>query len=258
MKKITTISILAFLAISGAVTSCKKSSSTTPAPTPTTPTSSGTTPSPAMGNVDGGFVSLRTEMTTVTAGIPFAITSETGLATFFTATGNNSAFIDGGAVSVNTNVLAKQSNNSYLKLASIGMTPTDLSFSSGSNWSIGGAGSVPAFTFNHTVAFPTFTGTLPDSIVRSSGITVSLSGKVSNADSVILFVAQGSKYVSRTVAGSASSVSISATDLASLGVVTDKSAVLEVVPYRVTLHTQGSKTYAFIKELASVKNINIQ
>jgi hypothetical protein len=166
--------------------------------------------------------------------------------------------VDGGAVSVNTFALTKQSNNSYFKTAGMGMTPADLDFDSdNSNWSVGGAGSVPAFTYNHSVAFPDFTGTVPDSIPRANALTVSLSGKVSNADSVILLVAAGSTSVYRTVAGTASSVSIPAADLATLPMVTNKSAIVEVVPYRVTVSTHGGKHYAFIKEYAAVKSVNV-
>ncbi len=139
-----------------------------------------------------------------------------------------------------------------------GLTPSDLDFNTGSNWNVGGASSVPAFSYNHTASFPDYTGSLPDSIVRSSGLTISLSGKVSNADSVILVIAAGSTSIVRTVAGSASSVTVSSGDHAGLPVITNKSAIVEIVPYRVSTSTHSGKTYAFIKEFAATKSINIQ
>lgn len=258
MKKITTIPILACIAIAATVSSCKKDKNTTPTPTPT-PTPTSNTPTINTGSVDGALISLVTESTTVTMGIPVTVSTETAVASFYSVTGTGGTMIDGGTVSVNTYALDKQTNNSYTKVASIGMSPSSLNFSSNSsNWSVGGAGSVPAFTHNDNASFPDYTGTLDSVVTRSSGITVSLSGKVSNADSVILFIAAGSTYVSRTVAGSASSVTLSASDLASLPAVSDKTAILEVVPYRYTVQNKGGKNYAFIKEFAATKSINIQ
>ncbi len=258
MKKITTISICACMAIAaGSFTSCKKNNNNNNT-TPTTPTTSSTTPpTPTPSGVDGALVSLLMNVTTVTAGFPVTVSTGTALAVFYSPAGSTT-MVDGGAVSVNGFSLTKQSNNSYIKTIEAGMTTMDLNFSTdNSNWSVGGAGSVPAFTYNHSVTFPEFTGTVPDSVVRSAGVTIALTGKVNAADSVLLFIAAGSKSITRTVAGSASSVTISASDLSGWSAVSDKSAVLEVVPYKVTMSAQGGKNYAFIKEYAAVKNINI-
>lgn len=253
MRKLTIIPVVVCITLAGSMVSCKKSSNNN-----TTPTTSTSTPTISMGSVDGGMVSLKTNVTTVTSGFPVTITTESAVASFFSATGGSS-MVDGGTVSVNSNALDKQSNNSYTKTATIGMTPSDLGFgTNNSNWSVGGAGSVPAFTYNDNATFPAFTGSVPDSIVRGSGVTVSLGGNVSNADSVILFIVHGSVTVMKTFAGSASSATLTSSDLSSLPVVTDKSAIMEVVPYRYTTSTQGGKHYAFVKELAVVKSINIQ
>ncbi len=252
------LAILFFTAaVSYGISSCVKTPSTSVTPTPT-PTSPSSTPTPTVASVDGALVSLRLDVTTVTAGIPISITTESALASFYSTTGGTT-MIDAGTVSVNSLSLEKQSSNSYYKTATIGMTPSTLSFSSGSSWSVSGAGSVPAFTYNNSADFPSFTGTVNDSIItRSSGITVSLSGNVSNADSVILFIAAGSTSVHKTVAGSAGSITLTASDLSGLPVVSNKSAFLEVIPYRVLLNTFGTKHYAFIKEYAFVKSVNVQ
>lgn len=255
MKKLISIPVIAAVVLTGTLGSCTKKT-TTPT-TPTTTTSSTTTPTPAVGSVDGVLVSLRLDVVTVTMGIPVSISNENATASFYTATGGTT-MADAGAVSVNSIALAKQSNNTYYKTSGVGMTPADLDFNSNnSNWSVAGAGGVAGFTYNHSVSFPDFTGTVPDSIARASSLTVSLSGKVSNADSVILFIAAGSSSVYRTVSGSATSVTIPASELSALPVVTNKTAIVEVVPYRVTMSTQGGKNYAFIKEYAAVKMVNI-
>lgn len=255
MKKITILFFAA--AFSYGISSCVKTPSTTVTPTPT-PTSPSSTPTPTVASVDGVLVSLRIDVTTVTAGIPFSLITESAVASFYSTTGGTT-MVDAGSVSVNSLSLTKQSSNSYYKTATLGMTPSDLSFSSGSNWSVGGAGSIPSFTYNNSASFPSFTGSVTDSVItRSSGLTISLSGNVSNADSVILFVAAGSTSVVKVVSGSAASVTLSASELSGLPVVTNKTAFLEVIPYRVLLNTFSSKHYAFIKEYALVKSVNIQ
>jgi len=210
-----------------------------------------------VGSVDGVLVSLRIDMNTVTAGYPITLTTENAVASFYTATGATT-FADAGTVSVNSINLEKQTNNTYYKTATTGMTPADMGFNStNSSWSVGGAGSVPAFTYSHNVPFPTFSGTIPESVTRTSGLSISLGSTVSNADSIILFMVKDSVTLTRTFAGTATSISVSAADLAAFPAVTDKSAMLEIVPYRVVLKMQGTKKYAFIKEYAAVRMVNI-
>ncbi len=254
MKRLVIIPVSALL-FATSLYSCKKSSSSTPTPTPTPTTTS--TPTPTTGDVDGALISLKIDVATAVAGVTYTITTETGVATFFPSAGNHGTYVDGGAVTVNTVALEKQTNNSYTKTATTGQTPADLSFDGGSSWTVAGNGSVPAFTYSHTAAFPTFTGDIPASITRSAGLTITLSGNVSGADSVIVLIAAGTKSVTHTVGGSASSVTFSASDLAVFSTVTDNTAILEVDPYRLTVKAEGGKNYAFVKERAVVKNINI-
>jgi hypothetical protein len=196
-------------------------------------------------------------MNTVTAGYPITLTTENAVASFFTSTGATT-FVDAGTVSVNSINLEKQTNYTYYKTATTGMTPADMGFNStNSSWNISGAGSVPAFNYDHNVPFPKFTGTIPETVSRSSGLSISVGGNISNADSIILFMVKDSVSLIRTFSGNATSISLSASDLSAFPAVTDKSAILEVVPYRVTLKAQGTKTYAFIKEYAAVRMVNI-
>ncbi len=261
MKRITNISVCVCLALLSTFTACKKAEDVTPTPTPTTPTTPTTTttstPSPKVGSVDGVLVSLRVDMNTVTAGYPITLTTENAVASFFTSTGATT-FVDAGTVSVNSINLEKQTNYTYYKTATTGMTPSDMGFNStNSSWSVGGAGSVPAFNYDHNVPFPKFTGTIPETVTRSSGLSISVGGDISNADSIILFMVKDTVSLIRTFSGNATSISLSASDLTAFPAVTDKSAILEIVPYRVTMKAQGSKNYAFIKEYAAVRMVNI-
>lgn len=244
------------IALIVSLNSCKKDDSSA---SPSTSGSNGSTPSPQVGNVDGSLVSLETNVTTTAGGFPFTITTETGVATFFATTGNNSAFINAGTVSVNTYSLDKQSNNSYVKSATVGQTPASLNFSSqSSNWIVSGAGAVPAITYNHTSNFPSFTGVIPSSINRANSLTISLGSDVNDADSVIVFITKGNVSITRTFSGSALSAVIPSSALTSLPVVTDNSALIEVIPYSINLQLFSGKNYAFVKEQANVKSINIQ
>ena len=236
--------------------SCKKDDSSA---SPSTSGSNGSTPSPQVGNVDGALVSLQTDITTNAGGFPFTVTTETGIATFFATTGNNSAFINAGTVSVNTYPLDKQSNSSYLKSATVGQTPSSLNFSSqSSNWIVSGAGTVPAITYNHTSNFPSYTGIIPTNIIRANGLTISLGSDVNDADSVIVFITKGNVTITRTYSGTAVSAVIPSSALSSLPVVTDNSALIEVIPYSINVQSFSGKNYAFVKEQANVKSINIQ
>jgi len=261
MKRTSTKLLLTGLCLAITVASCKKDEPATPTTTPTTPTtpttSASTAPTPATGSVDGLLLSLMLDVNTTTAGYNVKVKTENAMASFFPATGS-STMIYGGAVSVNSISLDTTANNSYFKTATVGMTPSDLDFEGGhANWSIGGAGSVPAFTYNYNSTFPEYTGTVPESITRSSGLTISLGSNISGADSVIIFIAKGSTSLTRTFAGSASSATISASDLAAFPAVTDKTAILEIVPYKLTTRTQSGKTYAFVKEYAAVRYVNM-
>lgn len=263
MKKLAIIFASVCIAFAASISSCKKDTTnvtTTPTVTPTpTTTATPTAPAPTVSNVDGAMVSLKLDFAYNAGGFPVSITTENALATFFASTGSTGTMVDAGTVSVNSIALEKQTNNSYYKTATVGMTPTSLSFgTTTSSWSVGGAGSVAAFTYNHSVTFPNYTGTMPDTVTRSSGITVTFTGKVSNADSIIVMIAAGSTSILRTYPGTAASATISAADLGALPVVSDNTGIIEVVPYRVTLKMEGTKNYAFIKQYAAVKNICIK
>ncbi|MBX2904698.1 MAG: hypothetical protein KF744_01580 [Taibaiella sp.] len=261
MKRTTTKLLLTGLCLAMTVASCKKDDTTTPTTTPTTPTtpttSAATAPTPVTGSVDGLLLSLMLDVNTTTAGYNVQVKTENALASFFSATGSTT-MVDGGAVSVNSVTLEKQTNNSYFKTATVGMTPSDLSFDGGhSNWSVGGAGSIPGFTYDYNSTFPEYSGTVPETITRSSGLTITLGSNLSGADSVIIFIAKDDKSITRTYAGSASSATISAADLAALPAVTDKTAILEIVPYKIKMQTISGKSFAFVKEYAAVRYVNI-
>lgn len=265
-KQILFLSAVALLAFS---TSCNKDSDS-PTPNPPTnpnvpdpanpdPTQSGPTPAtPVISGAYGTLISviMKYSVTNEFLPDPIVVESQVGIAAFPAA--NSTDFLPAGTVSVNGYDLEKADNNSYYVTATAGMTPSTLEFSGSSEWSVSGAGSIAAFTYDHIISFPNFTGSLPSSITKSNGVTVSLDGSVNGADSVYLVVTAGDQYIQTAVGGNASSISLSAAELQNLPVVSDNTAFLQIVPFRVTLETLNSNQYAFVKQQAVVTAVNIQ
>lgn len=244
---------------------CKKDNTTTNNTTATSPVPSPVTPTIGSG-VDGALVSIRVAFTydpNKFASFPIAVPTvdleaETATAVF----GNlaTSSYSNAGTVSVNTHSLDKLTNNSYVKTAfDYTSRNFSLDFDGGSNWSVGGSSDVTAFTYNHTDAFPNFTGraSMPETASTSSALTVNLN-TISNADSVYVVFANNSNQIIKRLGASPTSVTFSAAEVASLGTTSgNATAILEVCPFKVKLQTINTKQYAFIKEYAAVQYVTI-
>lgn len=262
MKRLTKITLTLMIAAAFA-TSCKKASNnlgnTSPVPSPPTPTFSG--------DVKGGLVSVRVNFSydpnkfaSLPVTVPVVELDAESAVAVFSNDFSSGTFLNAGNVNVNSDALERLSNNSYTKLA-FDYTSGDFSlgFDGGSNWNVAGSGDVAAFSYNHTQSFPNYSGrsSMPETASTSSSLTVSLSG-VSNADSVYVLLAAGDKSILKHVGGSASSVTFTAAEVASVGTTGGKATgLLEVCPWRYIIQTFNSKQYAFVKEHAVVKNITI-
>lgn len=253
MKRLL-IACTSFLAMSALLASCKKIDDITNPNTNPTSTPSPSTPTPS--NVDGAFVSVKVKYAYYANGISIPFDFQTAVGGAFTSTGSNT-YTDAGSVSVNSHGLEKQSNNVYTKTALIGQTPATLDFDNGSSWSIGGAGSVAGFTYDHNQSFPSFSGSVPTSVSKSSGLTINIASNVSNADSVIVLIAAGSSSLTKTVSASATSVTFTSGELSGFPTVSDNTAIVQVDPYRYIVVNKNGKNYAFVKELATIAMVNI-
>ena len=229
-----------------------------PVVTPTTPAAPAA-PTPAFRGAYGVLVAQKVNFTFTQAQLPVPITleSEVGFAAF-----NNpgtTAYLDAGAVSVNTIALEKQSNNTYSKVATVGLTPATLNFSAAANWSVAGGNGVNALAYNHTSPFPTYSGTLPTTVTRSSGLTVALgSSNLSGADSVYVQISAGNATVLRRAGGSAASVTFTAAQLAALPAAANNVGFIQVVPFRYVLATLNGRAYAFVKLAANSSTVTVQ
>ena len=161
---------------------------------------------------DGVGVLAAVKVTTITP-VPgygnYEVTTGTGTAWF----GSPGATVgsDAGTVKLNNQALSWEPNSGvYMANFETSFPPV--------SWEVSGSSSVPAFTKNITASFPEFTGELPENPTINADLTINLSGKVSNADSVIAVVA-GNTAVMKVVSAGSSQLTISKSQLSSLGTI---------------------------------------
>lgn len=259
MKKLV-LSLVPVLAFAAMVSSCNKVETPTVTPpidtTTPTPAAAPTPFTPSAGDANGVLAAVQMKYKLEQAGVAFDVAYETAVANFY----NGTSVVDAGTVSVNNINLEKQSNNSYIKMATTGMTVADLKYSSGVSWNVtGGVNGVPAISYNHGTNFPNYTGELPATITKANSLSFTFNAStVQNADSVYVFIGStGNKTFIKGYSPTAGNVKISGNDLTDIPNVSDNTAFLEVVPVKFAVETIGGKRYTFIKEQAIVRNVNI-
>lgn len=235
-----------FLALSAAVfTGCTKDEDDTPDENTTTNEFS-------FDDSFGVFVAVKSVSTQTVGGFTIPIEVNTATAAFMESAGS-SALVDGGAVTLNSKNLKKVQNNAYIYDDLL--NPLDFSTVT---WTAAGNGNVPAVNKTVSRGFPSFSGaeSLPSSVSKTSGLSISLSGKVSNADSVIVVIASNNKSTYKIVGGNAASVSFTSTELS--GVEASSAGLVSVSPYNISSETISNKKYYFINETVYSKaNVNI-
>jgi len=258
MKKLI-LSLAPAMAFVAILASCNKveTPTVTPPVDTTATTSTALTPfTPSAGDANGLLAAVQMKYKLEQAGIVFDVAYETAVANFY----NGSALVDAGTVSVNDIALEKQSNNSYLKMASTGMTVADLKYAAVVNWNVtGGVNGVPNKGYSHGTNFPNYDGELPTTITKANGVNFTFnSNTVQNADSVYVFIGtSNNKTYIKGFSPTAGSIKITGSDLSGIPTVSDNTAFLEVVPVKFAVETIAGKRYTFIKEQAVVRNVNI-
>lgn len=245
--------------------SCSKDDTTTTNPTNTNPTPTNTQgpkppmPTPIGNNLSGALISIKMTYTTQPTGSPqpFDLVSEMGTAVFYDNPGSATK-VEAGTVSLNSNNLEKQTDNTYFKWAYAGMTPSTLGLDNGSDWNITGSSAVTAFSYNDASVFPKYSGTIPASVTKANGVTLTFnSSTLTGADSVYVVIASGSQSVTKSYAKNAGDITISASDLSGLATVSNNTAILEICPVNYNELVKNGKNYVLIKEQAIVRNVNI-
>lgn len=200
----------------------------------------------------GIFVAVKSVTTQTVGGFTIPIEVNTATAAFMESAGSTS-MVDGGDVTLNSMSLKKVQNNAYVY--DDFLNPLDFGTVT---WTAAGNGSVPAINKTVSRGFPSFSGSesLPASVSKATGLSISLSGKVSNADSVLVVILSNNKSAYKIVAGNAASVNFSSTDLS--GVEASSAGLVTVSPYNISSETISSKKYYFINETVYSKaNVNI-
>ncbi len=246
MKHFSRITVLALLSFSLVLASCTKEDdeNTNNSPSATTPTF-----------VDGAGVLVALKTVTYVSASGFVIPTElnSGVA-LFSDTPGSQVLADAGTVTLNGAALKKYENNSYIYdnlLSPISLETIQ--------WEVSGKGNVPAISKQITRDMPDYSGynDLPATISKSSGLTINLSGEVSNADSVyVVLIDMNSKFLLKRAAGNASSVSISASELDGFK---NGMAYLQVVPWNYSSETISGKKIYFVNEtVCSKTDVTIQ
>jgi hypothetical protein len=225
-------------AMSTVLVSCSKDEET---PNQTTPTASTT---PVINDADAVLVALNTVTTTTVLGAPYDVTLGTGVAVFPTTAGG-STYADAGAVTLEGSALDKQTNNSYVYVPSAS-SATGLDLSGDIDWTVAGAGSIPAFSHTVATSFPTLGVINSDTTTLSTSSDFTLSvASVNNADSVIFQIAgqNGNKLV--TMGPGTISHTFTAAEVASVG---SGYAVIQVAVYNYEFDMVSGKKVYYINE----------
>jgi hypothetical protein len=224
---------------------CSKKEDVVEDPTTNTPSTSNSTPSIKDGY--GTFAAVHSVSYTTVQGITIPLDVNTAVAAFYSSPGSGS-MVDAGTVTLNSKTLTKNSNNAYVY-----QNLTDpLSFSQVS-WNVAGSGGVQAITYTDDKSFPDFSGynSLPSELAKANGLTVSLAGTISNADSVYVIVSGGDKYVLKRAAGNAAQCTFSASDLSAIANTT--MGMIQVAPWNYKKEDFNSKSYYFVLETCYTK-----
>jgi len=227
------------------ISGCDKAKEVVDDNTPDTNTPSA--PSITMGDGYGVLAAVRSVSETTVAGITIPLEVNTAVAGFSNALGSNS-FVDGGTVTINSKALTKSSNNAYAY-----QNLTDpLSFGSIS-WNVTGSSSVPAISYTDDKQIPGYSGysSLPSTVTRSAGLTISLGSAISGADSIYVVVTDyDSHQLIKRLGGNAAECVIGASELSGF---TAGQGMIQVCPWNYKSEDFNSRKFYFVIESAYTK-----
>ncbi len=170
----------------------------------------------------------------------------TGTAAFWES--SPTSFVNAGDVSLNDVALTFQAESKvYIPNATaiIELPPIV--------WKVTGGNGIPGFTKEITSGFPDFTGTLPGTVSANEDLVISLSGKVSNADSVFVGVFGDTKSKWQMVSKNTASVTFSKSDLSSLGTIRQ----VQVTPIKYLPETINGNKFWFVLEEGNTRTYNL-
>lgn len=248
MKKTAIYFLMMSFAASSVLTSCKKDKEDDDNDTQTT-----INPTDLFNYSDAYGVLIGINTVTYTNMMGMEIPNEIGTAAaIFPSAPGSSTLVDAGAVSVNTKALTKQTGNSYVLIPNQ-TDVTGVDFSAGSSWEVSGSSSVGAFahTFSTFPSNPKITSSVNE-VSLSSGYTFTLQNSNATADSVLFILASNGEYVSKTLAGGATTATFSASELATLK--PSSYGLIQVTPYKIDSAIKNGNKYYFVNQV-TVTNV---
>ena len=128
-----------------------------------------------------------------------------------------------------------------------------LNMGSTCNWSVAGGSSViPSFTYNNSVPYPSFSGVIPDTVLKTNGLNLSLN--FANADTVIISIYNDStsadEVLRKGFPANSSSFNFSASELAGIRTsdFINLRNIFVIEAYKYVYQTFGNKEFLFVKE----------
>lgn len=248
MKKI----ILTLVIISTLITSCKKKEDNAPAPSSTT---TGSTPTPSVEKFGALFSNQLVHSIfgattfTLSYGQNYALASSSNFDNFNMPLGT---FLSMGNVSSN-GVTFKNFFGYYLD-------STNAAQASPFVWQITG-GAVAAFTYTNSAGFSTYSNytSWPDTLSKSAGFSIPLSGITNAAEAQIYISSVGSTTPALTasvVLGSGGSFNVSSSSLSSVS--TSTSASIQIDLYRNNVQTINGVKMNFRNVTSYVKTVPVK
>jgi hypothetical protein len=245
MKRHIHTSFFLFAIVALLVAGCSKSSDNSA--NPNTPTSSSAV-TISFSDSYGALAAVTAVTYSTVAGMVIPVEVNTPVAAFHVSQGS-STLIDAGTVTLNGKTLSKQSNNGYVYTS----VADPVSYGT-LTWTVSGANGIPAINYSDDRPMPDFSGysNLPSSITKSAGLTISLAGTISNADSVwVVIIGSSGSPLIKKAGGNPSDVVISSSELSGLP---SGTGILEIVPWNYKSEDFNSKRFYFVNEKAFVKN----
>ena len=214
-----------------------------------------TNPQPQPDSADAVFIALKT-VTYAANPLGGSIETPIGLPVAFALNGDN--FDEMGTVKCEGSELDKQDNNSYVFIPST-TDATGVTYSGDIDWEISGGAGLDAHTKSSDGTFPSgleLTTETNATVSTSSSFTLSTTGSISDADSVIFAVHGTSKSVLHTVAGTESSYTFTADEMGSVGA---GFGYIQVAAYRVAESEMvGSKKVYYLNETVNTTVVTLE
>lgn len=173
----------------------------------------------------------------------------------------DSLYSNAGVVSCQNKTLSLLSNQTYL-LDGSGASNITFKDTVGVTWNVAGntLTGIPAF-FYTSFPMPQYKGvannSMPTTIRRTVGLTLSLGANIVGADSVFVSITSGSKTIKKMVGGFENDCVFSPTELTILPA-SDGGALLQVSPIGYDISLQGGKKMYFANQSAYTKLVTVQ